>query len=334
MGQAGVSDRLAQLRRALRRHERQIAASYLAVVVGVLLLWLVPDVRTLVSDQARKLSSWSDRQWVARVDAGVALFQAGRYDKAETALGNLDLRLPARHIKHGLASERTRVLEALARTYWAQDRKRRTLETLRRLTAFEPRNFAFHVLHGEAAAAFGEPGEAREAWARALAIEPNHLDTVRDLVRELADRGDAEGAVEAYESYLDAYGTVQLSLRGEPLSVYLPADGEWHALELGLAAPPGLFELADLTAAAPIETRGLLVETPWLAGSLKRVRVNEARSFRFLVEVRVFKPVDPELWAVVRRACRNLTDWERLERLEARTRVEAEPGDPFAGDPT
>lgn len=331
MGQAG---RLAQLRRTLRRYERPIAASYLAAVLGLLLLWLVPGVRTLVSDQARKVGGWSDAQWVARVDAGVELLRAGRYDEAEVALTRLDLRLPARQLKHGLATERTRVLEALARTYWAQDRKRRTLTTLRRLTVFEPRNFAFHVLHAEAAAAFGEPDEAREARARALAIHPNDLDTVRLVILDHADRGDSAGAVTAYERYLDAFGTVQLFLRGEPISVYVPADGVWHALEFGLAEPPWLPEDADLTSLAPIEVRELSVETPWRAGGLLRAGADEARSFRLHAEVRVFKPVDPELWAVVRRACRNLTEWERLERLERRTRVEAEPRDAFAGDPT
>ncbi|MBW2244405.1 MAG: hypothetical protein JRH01_20665 [Deltaproteobacteria bacterium] len=330
MGHAGAKGRLAQVRHALGRHERTLAAAYLAIVVGVLLLWLVPGVRTLVSDQARKATNWSDRQWVARVDTGVALLDAGRLDEAEAALASLDRRLPARHIKHGLASERTRILEGLARTYWAQDRKRKTLETLRRLTTFEPRGFAFHVLHAEAAASFGELDEARQARAQVLAIQPNHLATVRAVVRDYADRGDAAGAVDAYEAYLDAYGVAQLFLRGDALPVYVRTDARAHDFELPVGDGSAVPRPEEFSSLAPLEVLGIQPEAAFEAGKPGR----EGAPVRVLVLLSAFKPVDAELWAMVQRACRNLTAWERLERLEARTRVEAVPRDPFAGDPT
>ncbi len=297
--------------RGLRRHERTLAVAYLAAVAGALALWLVPGVRGWVSVQAKKVSYRAEAAWALRVDAAVTRLGEGDLEAAEAMLLRLDRRLPARHIKHGLASQRARVLEAMARVHRAKGRKGRTLATLRRLTAFEPRNFAFHALHGEVAAELGELEEAREAWARVLAIHPNHLPTVRRVVQDHADRGDAAGAVAAYERYLDAWGMVQLVRGGEPQDVWVQADGAPHTFLLD----PGSGELA---AAAPLET-------------LER-RVDPDGRER--ATLRVFKPVDATLWDTVRRACRNLTDWDRLARLEARTRVQEPPADAFAGDPT
>lgn len=325
---AGAKGRLSRARGLLRRHERLLATAYLAAVVAVLLVWLLPGVRASVSDQARRFSGWSDRQWVARVDRALALLAEGRSEEAEAALVRLDQRLPARHIKHGLATERARVLEGLARSHWQEGRKRRALETLGRLTAFEPRNFAFHSLHAEAALAFGELDLAREAWGRALAIHPNHLDTVRRVVQDHADRGDAAGAVAAFERYLDAHGSVQLWLQGEPLPVYVLADAASHALEIPVAGVALPLAPQQLTSLVPLEVAELRAVAAATAGS----EAHAERPLRVHARLRAFKPVDPELWSVVRRACRNLLDWDRLARLEARTRPRQDPPDAFAGE--
>ena len=326
-----AGDGAGRLVRALRRNERTISRLYLVAVASLLALWLWPATRDLVSHQVRRYSLRVESGWRAELARAQELLAAGHLERAERDFERLARDLPATHLKHALSLERGQVLEGLTRAYWARGRKRRSLEAVRILAAYEPRNYGYHVLHGAVAEAFGEGEEALLAWGRALAIHPNHLPTVSHVVAAHAERGDAEAVVDAYEAYLDAFATAPVFVGEERILEGLPVDARWHGFEVKLAGSP--------PSALDPEVRGALSEVERLE-SISPLRaggssMDGASASRLRGRLRAFKPVDAELWQMVERACRNLLAWERLAALEERTRVmpgDEEPGEGLGRD--
>ncbi len=330
MGEGGAIGRWA---RALRGHERGFARAYLLGLALLVAAWLVPAVRAATSTQLKRASYRAEQRWLERVATARDWVEEGNWPAAERALLRLDAELPAHHVKHGLSLERGQVLADLARTHAALGRKRRSLETVRRLVAFEPRNYGHHVLHGSLADRFAETGEAVRAWQRVLEIHPNHLPTVRALVTHHADAGDAESAVGVFETYLDAFGTTPVRRGPDTLVQALPVDGRWHAFD---AWVPDVDERGDGATALPVavetlsEVADLQVVPSWQAG---RSQPAVDGPGRWRGRIRAFKPVDAALWATVERSCRNLLAFERLAALAERTRVSEDPGEGLGRDP-
>jgi len=348
------------MRERPRRHprpgERTLLAASLAVLVLCLAFLAVPSCRqTLLWHSQATADAWDER-WTRRVERGEALLAAQRFDEAAAHLEAVDRRFPAPLVKYGRDGERERLLRALGESHAALGRKRRTLETYRRLVAYDPLNYLNHVALAEAALRFDEPDEALAHFEEVLRFHPGHLPSLRAVVGARLDAGDWRAGVAAYERYLDAFRLERIELQvGERRAqVQVLVDGRWHEVEAvlrseepaeaALAAPalllrpgPHAFEVASLVLTGPLAVgeagpppRRLLraplvweLQTAEPAASAPTFRLALAPETRDWVtarlRVRLFKPVDAELWRQVAAAYRNLLDWEGLERAQGRS---------------
>ena len=166
-----------------QRHERSLAIGYIALVVLFLGAFTFFPVRSRILDGIQRgIHTW-DNRWTRRLEVGEAMVRAGHYDEAVGYLEQLDREFPAKDVRHGRDKERERLLVALGRCYTELDRKSRAIETYQRLVRFDPRNYRNHYALGVAAnkllAGWAPAVEARDAFLQVLAINPNHLPSVR-----------------------------------------------------------------------------------------------------------------------------------------------------------
>ncbi len=354
----------ARLRRALRRRERPAVLVLVALLLALAILGGVRPLRDTALDQVQRVVRYWDNRWTRRVEQGEALVAAGRLEEAAVYLEALDRDFPAPRFEYGRGVERERVLKALLATYRAQERKRRSLDTVARLAAFDPRAFANHVLQAETALQFQEPDLARQAFGRALAIQPSHEPSVAGVARLAYESGAFGEVVTVYEAYLDAFqvATLEVGLDDATAPLRVPVDGRFHeveavlerpadpAAELRLATGQFGFELDELVIEPPlrigVEGRPpalrLGPDAAWQPRNLSPGPGHTLRpsgeapalrlaplplpdgASRLRVRLRLFKPVGAELWDQVVRSYRNRLDWDGLAAAQART---LPPGD-------
>lgn len=345
------------LRRFVQRRERALILAWMVgwTVLFGLLAW------GAVSGRADRAIELLESRWNERLRAAEAVFESGDYEGAAARLEALDAELPARFVKHRLDRERERVLELLGRSHLELGRKRRALEALERLVAFDPRNFANHLALAEACTRLAEPERGEEAYRAALAIHPEHLPALESLVGLLYDAARWADVVRAFETYVDAYrlARVPLTVDGVELRLELPADGRPHALEWPLDLPAGSpgqavlatggwsVSIADLELHPPQRAGIAAAGTPpgwegesgWTASGMR-----EAGTGRFAAEgaharisrtlgplpegsarvrlvLTVYKALTPELWKQVETSYRNTLDQAGLEAARERTLV-------------
>lgn len=186
------------MRERPRRHprpgERTLLAASLAVLVLCLAFLAVPSCRqTLLWHSQATADAWDER-WTRRVERGEALLAAQRFEEAAAHLEAVDRRFPAPLVKYGRDGERERLLRALGASHAALGRKRRTLETYRRLVAYDPLNYLNHVALAEAALRFDEPDEALAHFEEVLRFHPGHLPSLRAVVERAWTRATGEPA--------------------------------------------------------------------------------------------------------------------------------------------
>lgn len=235
-----MSDARPEWRDRVRRHERALAAGWIAAVGLLGLAVAVEPVRVRGLEIADGLlRRWDDR-WAAQVREAERLVAEGRLVEAEALLERLDQAHPATSVRHGRDKEREHVLRLLGQTYEALDKRDRTIETYQRLVAFDPRHYRNHVALAEASDRLLSRAttaiEARDAWAEALRLFPAHLPSVRGVVRYHLDRGEFPQVVARYQAYLDAYLVQPVEVRVGGVSVTVPVlvDGLMHDYEVPL----------------------------------------------------------------------------------------------------
>ncbi|MGH7476602.1 MAG: tetratricopeptide repeat protein [Longimicrobiales bacterium] len=336
-------------------HERAILGAYLAGVLLLGVLMVLPQLRNPMLETVARVLAVRDARWSAQVASGERLLQAGLYEEAASYLSELDRRFPARVVKHRRDTERERLLRSLGDAYAALDRKRLALDAYARLAAFDPQNYRNHVALADAALAFDEPELAELHVIAALAIHPNHLPSVTRHVELLFERGDFAGVTAAYERYLDAYWLHGLivEVAGVPLPADVPVDGRYHTVRIGLPARLAL----TANASALIDTKGLFAEVaelgmreplrPGIPGRRQQVarpavaawevpfdlgqergaplRIELAEELESIEEVwlviRLPKPVDSNLWTMVEKSYRNRLDADGLAAARARSQT-------------
>lgn len=199
--------------------------------------------------------------------------------------------------------------------------------------------------------------EARDAFEAALRRFPAHLPSLRGYLGYYLDRGEFPEVVAAYRRYLDAVLVHYLEIGvGDSGPVMAPviADGLPRTAVVNLAAPaaggsiwirtrgfavaldsvvleparivgriaagsrmvltPPPAELLDLEPAGPGRYRA--------TGPASALRIDPPASAPIAgltMYLRLFKPVDPDLWSGVERSYRNLLDWDGLAAAAART---------------
>jgi hypothetical protein len=189
--------------------------------------------------------------------------------------------------------------------------------------------------------------EARDGYAEVLKLFPSHLPSVRGYVDYYMDRGEFIPVVQAYRDYLDAFlvQRVRVRLGRDSVVALLQVDGLSHEVELPLAAPSGEADILAIQSggfAMRVEQITLLpatvvgsmragreVDVPPRAASLSSFEMTEQGALRptgdsslaayslpalptgiagVRLRVRLYKPVDDELWQSVVKSFRNLLD--------------------------
>lgn len=189
------------------------------------------------------------------------------------------------------------------------------------------------------------PDEAGAALVELLRINPNQLEAVTDLANFYFEKPDFRSLVATIERYLhaDLYVMSFPALDTSRVEQVLDVDGGWHRLTLRFPeapAAPGRFSLptrgysaevrsltlepALIVGREPAASVVLLPETTWTGDSLSSPRPGLFQSAgsettihvplpghlppiaAVEVELRLFKPMRDDLWALARRAYRSI----------------------------
>jgi tetratricopeptide (TPR) repeat protein len=232
-------------RTKFRRHERLFAAAWLGLLLVGAGVLSVASVRSgLLRGLQATVDRWDDR-WVRRLEKGEALVAAGAYAEAADYLERLDRIFPARDVRHAKDKERERLLEALAQSYEALDKRSRAMATYDSLVAFDSLNYFNHFQRARAAermlSGWALAPEARDGYAAVLRHFPSHLPSLRGYIDYYMDRGEFIPIVQAYQTYLDAYLVqhVAVGLGTDSMVVLLRTDGLPQEMELPLTSSPG-----------------------------------------------------------------------------------------------
>ena len=342
----------ARVRDVYQRNERKLVVAYIALLgLGAVLLAAAPARRPLLRGTERFAASWDDR-WSRKLAEADSLIAAGRLDSAAIYLERLDLEFPARHIKHARDAERQHLLRALGQTYLQLGSGDRALLTFRKLLAFNPRNFANHYDLALACIEAGEEAEARTHLLEALAINPQHLPSLRTYTRLAYDVGEYATVVAAYDKYLASYmlNEVNAAMGDTTVLLELPVDGRFHDVTTLLPRAANWRGLLSLnTGGLEVEIERVILRAPIVTGQLGKdsvvLRRAESESWRVVsdsafgvqlqagvrgleqveLRMRARKPVDKALWTLVERSYRNLLDTEGLARARAASYVMATP---------
>lgn len=292
-------------------------------------------------------------RWEARLERGEALFAEGRFEQAAAWLEELDRDHPATFVKHHLDRQRERVLELLARSHAALDRKGRALEAARRAVAFDPRSWRNHRLEAEIALQFADGDAADAALARVLSLYPSHLPSVTDRVRLAFEGGRHAEVTPLFEAYLDAWRPAAMTFEagGRRARIELPVDGAPHTVEAvldeaeGAAAgvvldPAGYavrVERVELVGSATVGRAGpppvhepappdeVFVPAPGVpsGGALELGPAPPFAPARARLVLTAFKALPEELWSLVETSYENTLDSEGLAAARARAWVGA-----------
>jgi len=329
----------------VRRHERVLAALWLAAVALLLLVLAVPRSRDAALFRVQSLSDRWETRWSSRLALGDSLVAAGKHEQAAAYLERLDRVFPARNARQARDKQREHLLALLAGSYEALGKGGRAMATYDRLVAFDSLNYHNHYVRATAAerllSGWAIAPEARDGFAGVLVLNPNHLPSVRGYIRYFSDRSDWHPVVAAFHAYLEAFLVQAVTLRagGDSVTVMVPVDGRPHTVSLWLhgearsvAVSADGFALAvdsaTVTAPArvgsaqviqpaglgPPEARGFdrtssgVFRPSAEGGSIVFALPRPLAGAGIRITVRLFKPVDQALWASVAISHRNILD--------------------------
>jgi len=339
-----------------------LAAAWLGALVLVALALAITPVRARVLTGLQAAVDHWDERWTRRLEQGEVLVARGDFAGAVDYLERLDAAFPARDVRHARDRQRERLLLLLGRSYEALDRKSRAMATYDRLVAFDPLNYRNHFERARAAerllSGWALAPEARDGYAAALLLFPNHLPSVRGYIDYYMDRGEFIPVAQAYREYLDAFLTEPLTIRlgQDSVVAILQVDGLPREVELPLTAPAGhegplsiqsggfAFRVERITllpatavgvvsAAEPVDLTlqpsALTNMEPVEGGALRPTGATTGVEYPVprlrsgvagvRLRVRLYKPVDGALWQAVRKSYRNLLDEAGLTSAAERT---------------
>jgi tetratricopeptide (TPR) repeat protein len=330
--------------RWVARHERALIATWLGasvLLVGALALW------GIAFNGAERAVDALDSAWIDEVERAAAELERGEVERATERLEHVVRTNGVSFVKHKHDREHERALALLAEAYTAAERKAKTLATLERLVAFDPRNFANHFRQAAALQAFGEDALAREAYERVLALHPTHWPSVAARIDMEFAAGNYTPVPELYERYLNAWLLAPLRLvageREAPLEVQanglaqevdvaFELESGWKgALRLETRGFSAVVETLELTPALRVGELGRRPSTVLAAGDVTASDVRSAVDFgelelphgaqRVRLKLTVFKRLSPDTWTQVQKSYANKLLHERLATARARSRV-------------
>jgi hypothetical protein len=319
---------------------------------------LVGSVRMPTLEAVEQIINYWDDRWSRRVEYAESLVNAKDYSHALEYLVALDRDFPAQHVRHKRDRERERLLRALGHTYSELDKKRLTLETYQRLAEFDPRNVENFYLLAVACLKFNETELAEKHFGEVLKIHPTHLPSVRALLKIYFDRAGFAQVIAAHDAYLNAFlmQPVKVALGQSSTAVNVPVDGRFHDIEVRATHLPGTAgELAIHVGQFAVEIKQVTLERPVLVGRagvqpaalwpgetslrvqemapIKKGRYRALGSGATLrldvpaqpegvaavhLTLRLFKPLDADLWSMVEKSYKNLLRYDALEAARER----------------
>ncbi len=328
----------------IQRNERALALAWIAgcaLLLAVLAIWGLG-----LNGAERAVDAWRS-SWIATTERARVELEQGRTDIAVARLERIVATNGVDSVKHRYDKEHEHALALLADAYAAQGRKGKTLETLERLCAFDPKNFDNHFRHAQALLAFDEGGAAIEAFERVLAIHPTHWPSVAARIDLEYDAGAYAPIPALYERYLDAWLLARLRLvAGEREAWFeVQADGREHQaqfelwLDSGWSGPLTLetrgysaesarvefvpaLRVGEAGRSAVVELRGREVTASDVNSRIELGDASLPNGAQLVrVTLAVFKRVDAPTWAQVRKAYQNRLLHDGLELATQRTRV-------------
>ncbi len=328
----------------IQRNERALALAWIvgcALLLAVLALWGLG-----LNGAERAVDQWR-RGWIEATERARVELEAGRTDAALARLERIVATNGVDSVKHRYDKEHERALALLADAYAAQGRKGKTLATLERLCAFDPKNYDNHFRHAQALLEFDEGGAAVEAFERVLAIHPTHWPSVAARIDLDYSAGAYAPIPPLYERYLDAWLLARLRLvaGGREAWFEVQADGREHevqfelALDSGWSGPLALetrgysarVESLELLPALRVGEAGRSAVVELRGGEVtasdvnSRIELGEASlpngAQLVRVTLTVFKRVEAPTWAKVRKAYQNRLLHAELDTAARRTRV-------------
>lgn len=371
----GEGTGLDQARRFVREHERGLIVAWLLAIMIVLGLAFGWGLWRRGAE--RVVDAWEAR-WPAAIDTAAlrlaacrtAIAAASNDEQRDLAKQRLELelaqvealdaRFPAQASVHRLDKERERLLELLANSYAAADKKGKALAACERLVQFDPRNWNNHWIQAQIAADFGEGGTAQTALDALLAIHPTHLAAVEARIEMAFAGGKFAQIPPLWRAYVEAYrlAPVDFSFGPTTLRLEIPSNGLPQRFQVAFALPEHLRaqacfathgwsidvrEIAFLPAQhAGVARAASMFRVPrgaWNAeggaqveaGYLRAANVDSALrrelsgpddgAVRAAFELVAYKACSQSLWNMVETSYRNLLLWDELELMRARTRV-------------
>ncbi|MCC6927919.1 MAG: hypothetical protein IT359_02900 [Gemmatimonadaceae bacterium] len=257
---------------AFRRHERRLAALWLAGTALLCLITLVRPARQAVLTLLGRAVDRYEWRWNERLGDGVALYQRGDFAGAAAYLERLDGIYPARSNRFARDREREYLLRILALSHEKAGKSGAAMRTWERLVAFDSLNFQNHVGYAQAAqrllSGWAMAEEAKDGYAAALRKFPAHLPSVRGYMSYYMDRGEFEPVVTAWEAYLGSYfpQRVTVALGDSSVTVLVPTDGEAHDVEFAFTQPAPAGELHVRTGGFAVALDSAAVVTALRAG--------------------------------------------------------------------
>ncbi|MCC6409479.1 MAG: hypothetical protein IT453_20135 [Planctomycetes bacterium] len=354
LGETRPGSELAGVRRWMHAHERGLVVLWLGAVAALFAFLFVWGVWRRGFEDA--IAWWYGRsaRELARAEQ---LYAAGDYEHAAELLERVDANHPAVVVKHRLDQEREAILDLLARSYVALDKKRRALEVTSQLVAFDPRNWRNHFAHAEALRTFSEGDLAEAAYREVLRLHPNHFPTVETLSGMLFDVATLYASVvELHRQYLEAQllGTVELQFGETRVALDVPVDGRPHAFDVPCSIAAGFAGDARLaTHGFSVRIGELALVPPRRVGELQPgaaatfdgawtpsdakttdgerfAAQSKASTFtrrveapngagRVRIELALYKQMTAGLWTKIRTSYRNRLLFDELARAEERT---------------
>lgn len=153
----------------------------------------------------------------------------------------LDRDFPAKHGKHALDEERERLLLKLALSYEASGRRRLAEETLKRLVAFDPRNFRNHEALAHFGLRTGDDNLAEDAFRGLFGVNPFHEPAIAACLKLLFDGSRFPEVATLVSSYATEplVAEVRVVDRGKDLYLGVMADGNEQVLQVPVTQPAG-----------------------------------------------------------------------------------------------
>jgi tetratricopeptide (TPR) repeat protein len=177
------------------------APAFRVVMLGVLLLWgVAEEVRYALGTDDGNLSALMDASRMNPYDSAVE----ARIAIAESRAGRRDEAIAALRRAVGINPQNAALEQACARAMLEDGRYQDAYDHYAKMLKLFPRDADALINYGLLAAHLGHPGEAIDAWGKAVQFDPDQPNAHLYLAEAFDQRGDPLAATRYWQEYLRA----------------------------------------------------------------------------------------------------------------------------------